>query len=341
MAKQEPIEGEYDYIVVGAGSAGCLLANRLSADADRRVLVLEAGGYDNWIWFHIPVGYLFAIGNPRSDWCFKTEAEEGLNGRSLELSARQGDRRLVVDQRDDLHARAGRGLRSLAPARPRRLGLGRRAALLQAARKQLSRRERRCTPSAASCGSRRRACTGTCSMRSAPPPSRPASNRWPISTPATTRAAARFTSIRNAAGAGRRRAPFSSRRSIAPICGLRPIVWSRPLCSTVAGPSACVGGTAASTNRALPRRGRFSLPAAIGSPQLLLLSGIGPAQHLREHGIAVIADRPGVGANLQDHLQLRLIYKVDGIATLNERYHSPLGSRRACSPNMRCSGAAR
>ena len=83
MAHPQPVEREYDYIIVGAGSAGCLLANRLSADADKRVLVLEAGGYDNWIWFHIPVGYLFAIGNPRSDWCFKTEAEEGLNGRSL------------------------------------------------------------------------------------------------------------------------------------------------------------------------------------------------------------------------------------------------------------------
>src|SRR5271156_3099173 len=79
----ETIEGEYDYIIVGAGSAGCILANRLSADSDKRVLVLEAGGRDNWIWFHIPVGYLFAIGNPRSDWCFKTEPEEGLNGRIL------------------------------------------------------------------------------------------------------------------------------------------------------------------------------------------------------------------------------------------------------------------
>ena len=80
---EAPIEGDYDYIIVGAGSAGCLLANRLSADASRRVLVLEAGGRDNWIWFHIPVGYLFAIGNPRSDLCFKTEPELGLNGRSL------------------------------------------------------------------------------------------------------------------------------------------------------------------------------------------------------------------------------------------------------------------
>ena len=77
------LEGDFDYIVVGAGSAGCVLANRLSADPGSRVLLLEAGGRDNWIWFHIPVGYLFAIGNPRSDWMFQTEKEPGLNGRSL------------------------------------------------------------------------------------------------------------------------------------------------------------------------------------------------------------------------------------------------------------------
>src|SRR5215467_10589761 len=83
LTQAQAIDGDYDYIIVGAGSAGCLLAIRLSADPGKRVLILEAGGRDNWIWFHIPVGYLFAIGNPRSDWMFKTEAEPGLNGRSL------------------------------------------------------------------------------------------------------------------------------------------------------------------------------------------------------------------------------------------------------------------
>src|SRR5260370_23790246 len=77
------LEGHSDYVAVGAGTAGCIVASRLSADPKNRVLTLEAGGSDNWIWFHIPVGYLFAIGNPRSDWMFRTEPEAGLNGRSL------------------------------------------------------------------------------------------------------------------------------------------------------------------------------------------------------------------------------------------------------------------
>ncbi len=77
------MDGAFDYIIVGAGSAGCVLAERLSADPKNRVLLLEAGGRDNWIWFHIPVGYLFAIGNPRADWMFTTEPSPGLNGRSL------------------------------------------------------------------------------------------------------------------------------------------------------------------------------------------------------------------------------------------------------------------
>src|SRR5688572_7998889 len=75
--------GQFDYVIIGAGTAGCLLANRLSADPGRSVLLLEAGGKDNWIWIHVPVGYLYCIGNPRTDWCYRTEPEPGLNGRSL------------------------------------------------------------------------------------------------------------------------------------------------------------------------------------------------------------------------------------------------------------------
>ena len=117
------LEGDFDYIVVGAGTAGCIMANRLSADPTNRVLILEAGGNDNWIWFHIPVGYLFAIGNPRSDWMFRTEPEPGLNGRSLAYPRGKVIGGSLRHQRHDLDARPGRRLRSLAPARPDRLGL--------------------------------------------------------------------------------------------------------------------------------------------------------------------------------------------------------------------------
>ena len=108
----------FDYIIVGAGSAGCVLANRLSADPRNKVLLIEAGGKDNWIWLHIPVGYLYAIGNPRADWMFKTERRARPQRPCDRLSPRPRDRRQFGDQRHDLYARTGGRLRWLAPARP-------------------------------------------------------------------------------------------------------------------------------------------------------------------------------------------------------------------------------
>ena len=136
------LEGDFDYIVVGAGTAGCIVANRLSADPNNRVLILEAGGNDNWIWFHIPVGYLFAIGNPRSDWMFRTEPEAGLNGRSLAYP-----RGKVIGGSSAINAMIS--MRGQAADYDHwrqlgldRLGLGRRAARVPAAGGSLSRRER-------------------------------------------------------------------------------------------------------------------------------------------------------------------------------------------------------
>jgi hypothetical protein len=115
----------FDYIIVGAGTAGCLLANRLSADSTKRVLLIEAGGKDDYHWIHIPVGYLYCIGNPRTDWLYQTEPAAGLNGRTPALPARQGAGRLQQHQRHDLHARAVARLRPLGRAdRRRRLALG-------------------------------------------------------------------------------------------------------------------------------------------------------------------------------------------------------------------------
>ena len=161
MAQAHRDFGEYDYIVVGAGSAGCVARQPALGRLRNRVLLLEAGGRDRWIWFHIPVGYLFAIGNPRADWMFTTGAGGRPRRALARLSARQGDRRLVGHQRHDLHARPGGRLRRLAPARACRLGLGRRAALFPAPRGPHGAAERAFTAPAASGGSSIRASAGT------------------------------------------------------------------------------------------------------------------------------------------------------------------------------------
>jgi len=327
MAETGASEGEYDYIIVGAGSAGCLLANRLSADARQRVLVLEAGGRDNWIWFHIPVGYLFAIGNPRSDWCFKTEPEEGLNGRSLDYprgrviggsSAINAMIYMRGQAADYDHWRqlglAGWGWDDVLPYFMRhenhfmgasdahsvggelRIEAPRvRWDLLDAFRRAA---EQAGIKSVAdfNTGDNEGCCAFHVNQKRG--------RRWSAAR-AFLKPALRRPNLRLETDCLVEAVVFEGRRA----AGVR---WRR-------------GGEV----RSARCRGEVILAAgSIGSAQLMLLSGIGPAEQLREHGIPVIADRPGVGANLQDHLQLRLIYKVDGITTLNERYHSPFGRAR-------------
>ena len=319
----EPIEGEYDYIIVGAGSAGCLLANRLSADPSKRVLVLEAGGRDNWIWFHIPVGYLFAIGNPRSDWCSRPSRSQGLNGRSLNyprgkviggssaINAMIYMRGQAADydhwrqlglagwgwddvlpyfkkHEDHFSARArctrvGGELRIEAP-RVRWDLLDAFRARRRTGRHQIGRRFQH------------RRQRGLLRV-SRQPEARPAlvGGRGLSQASASSRPNLRLETGCLVEGHCVRRSPCR-RRALA---------------------------AAAAKHASARCRGEVILAAgAIGSPQLMLLSGIGPAQHLRDTRHRRRRDRPGVGGNLQDHLQLRMIYKVEGIATLNERYHA-------------------
>jgi choline dehydrogenase len=324
MADAQSIEGDYDYIVIGAGSAGCVLANRLSADARHRVLVLEAGGRDNWIWFHIPVGYLFAIGNPRADWCFKTEPEEGLNGRSLNYprgkviggcSAINAMIYMRGQARDYDHWRqlglAGWGWDDVLPFFKRHedsfLGASDLHAvggewrveaprvkwdLLEAWRAAAAEAGIRAVDDFNS-GDNEGSCYFHVNQKRG--------RRWSAARgflkPALGRA-----NLRLETGCLVEELVFEGRRAV----GVR---YRQNGVTQVAR---C--------------RGEVILSAgALGSAQLLQLSGVGPAAALAAHGIGLVAERPGVGANLQDHLQLRLIYQVSGVKTLNETYHSLVG----------------
>ena len=327
MAAAGAGDGEYDYIIVGAGSAGCLLANRLSADSGQRVLVLEAGGRDNWIWFHVPVGYLFAIGNPRSDWCFKTEPEEGLNGRSLDYP-----RGKVIGGSSAINAMIYMRGQAADYDHWRQLGLA--GWGWDDVLPYFKRHENHFMGASAahSVGGE---------LRIEAP-----RVRWDLLD--AFRKAAEQAGIKSVVDfntgdnegccafhvnqkRGRR---FSAARAFLKPVLQRPNLRLEADCLVEA--VVFEGRRAAGVRwrrdgemRSARCRGEVILAAgSIGSVQLMLLSGIGPAAHLREHGIPMVADRPGVGANLQDHLQLRLIYRVDGITTLNERYHSPLGRAR-------------
>ena len=129
----ETTNQHFDYIIIGAGTSGCVLANRLSKDPQKQVLLLEAGKKDNYFWIDIPVGYLYTIGNPRTDWCFETEAEPAERA-SNRLCPRQSFGWLLLNQCDDLYARSTVRLRSLGKFGQPWLGLARRIARVSALR---------------------------------------------------------------------------------------------------------------------------------------------------------------------------------------------------------------
>src|SRR6201990_2784095 len=315
------LEGEFDYIVVGAGTAGCIVANRLSATPANRILLLEAGGNDNWIWVHIPVGYLFAIGNPRSDWMFKTEPEPGLNGRSLAyprgkviggssaINAMISMRGQAADDKywrqlglkgwayDDVlpvfrrledhflgeseHHGVGGGWRIEAP----RLSW----TILDAVGEAAAEMGIRKIPDFN---------TGDNEGVSYFHVNQKRGRRWssargflkPALTRSNLRLETRVLVDRLLVENGR-------------VTGVRFIQNGETIDAMTKGEVILSAG-------------------AIGSVQVLHRTGIGPADWLSPLGIDIAMDRPGVGRNLQDHLQQRAIYKVEGGRTQNETYYN-------------------
>jgi choline dehydrogenase-like flavoprotein len=321
MAADGADTGEFDYIIVGAGTAGCLLANRLSADPKNRVLLLEAGGDDNWIWFHIPAGYLFTHGNPRADWRFKTEPSAGLNGRSLNYP-----RGKVIGGSSAINGMIYMLGQATDYDQWRQLGLP--GWSWDDVQPYFRKHVDHFLADAEHHG------TG---------------GEWRVEYPRVRwdiLDAAREAAIQygipavddfntgDNEGVGyfhvnqRRGRRWSAARGfLKPVLNRQNLrLESGCLAENILFEGKRATGvrwTQKGATRSARARGEVILAGgSIGSPHLMLLSGVGPAEQLAKFGIPVVLDKPGVGANLHDHLQLRMIYKVSGATTLNERYAS-------------------
>ncbi|MEW6694528.1 MAG: GMC family oxidoreductase N-terminal domain-containing protein [Pseudomonadota bacterium] len=336
----------FDFIIVGAGTAGSLLANRLSANPAHRVLLIEAGGRDDYLWIHIPVGYLYCIGNPRTDWLYQTEPDDGLNGRRLRYprgkvlggcssingmiymrgQARDYDQWAQLTGDDDW-----RWERCLPDFK---------------AHEDHYRLDADTDPAfAALHGHRRTGSTGEWRVEKQ-------RLRWDIldafaqaaqqaGIPATddfnrgTNEGVGYFEVNQKRGWRWN----AAKAFLRPTCVRRPnfTLWTgaqvkRLLIERAPDGALHCRGVEVWTARGLvtahAAREVVLSAGAIGSPQILQLSGIGPGSLLQPLGIPVLADLPGVGANLQDHLQIRAVYRVQGAQTLNTLVHSLWGKMR-------------
>lgn len=333
-------ELEFDYVIVGAGTAGCLLANRLSADPSQRVLLIEAGGKDNYHWIHIPVGYLYCIGNARTDWLYSTEPDKGLNGRVLRYprgktlggsSSINGMIYMRGQARDYEHWAASVGDDAwswescLADFKAHESHY-RLDSAVNSDGKQTGAAQEAFAKFHASGGEwriekqRLRWDILDAFSKAAQQAGIPASDDF---NQGVNEGVGYFEV--NQKDGWRWNA---AKAFLRPACQSRAnfTLWTQSQTERLLierqadGGLKCTGALVRRDGTTVTVKARKELvlsAGSIGTPQLLQLSGIGPGELLQRHGIQVLADRPGVGANLQDHLQIRTVFKVQGVKTLN------------------------
>ncbi|WP_046111600.1 GMC family oxidoreductase [Aquincola tertiaricarbonis] len=355
-------EALYDHVIVGGGTAGCLLANRLSADPRRRVLLLEAGPADNYHWIHIPVGYLYCIGNPRTDWLYQTDADAGLNGRQLRYprgrtlggcSSINGMIYMRGQSRDydgwaaatgsdawawrntlpyfllheDHHggADALHGAAGTMPAVLRGQAQGARDdAYLQSLRARGAGGEWRVERQRLRWDILDAFARAAEQAGIAPTPDfNRGSNEGVGYFEVNQRAGWRW----NTAKAFLR--PAKERPNLSIQVGAQ--VQRLVLQADGDGTMRCTGLRFWNGRESVTVKARHEVilsAGSIGTPQILQLSGIGPGAWLAQHGVNVLHALPGVGENLQDHLQIRAVFKVQKVSTLNVLANSLLGKAR-------------
>jgi choline dehydrogenase len=313
--------GEYDYIIIGAGTAGCLLANRLTRKKEVKVLLIEAGGKDDYMWIHIPVGYLHCIGNPRTDWLFNTEPDPGLGGRSLiyprgkvlggsssingmiYMRGQRADYDRWADATGDLSWRWNQVLPLFMKSEDHHKG----ANGVHGAGGEWRVEKQRLSWQILDAFRDAAEQVGIPKVDDFNDGDNSGCSYFEVN----QRRGIRL----NTAKAFLRPASGRANLTIMTGCHVERLLIEETEQGKLCRGVQFTGGGQAFT--AVAHRETLLAAGAIGSPQILQLSGIGPAADLHRHGIKPLVDAPGVGENLQDHLQLRMVFKVTGTRTLN------------------------